>query len=77
MVQVPFGFTGLNFEAIFDERLHEFSQDIAGPSELHCLAKERLVRFHAHSDGDELFEWFGLLDHLFLRSLASTVAHRL
>jgi hypothetical protein len=58
MVQVLFGFTGLDFEAPFDERLHEFSQDVAGPSELHRLAKERLVHLGAHSDSDVLFEWF-------------------
>jgi len=64
MVEVLLGFTWLDFEAVINQCLDYFPQNVAGPAELRHLAVKCFVRLHAYSYGDELFEWFGLLDHL-------------
>jgi hypothetical protein len=71
MVQVPFGWGGLDYEATFDEGLQDFTKDGARGSERLDLTLKLGVELRRYPDCDELAE-FRFLDyfgHLILRDL--------
>jgi hypothetical protein len=71
MVQVPFGWGGLNYKATLDEGFQDFTHDDARGSERLDLAMKLGVELRRYPDTDELAE-FRFLDcfgHLILRDL--------
>jgi len=54
MVEAPFFRVGFDSDAIFDERIHQFTQDFAGSTELAGLDAERFVSLGRDPQTQEL-----------------------